>query len=430
MNRSLPVNLPIMKTSITLLVILLLHPISAQITGFAEHWLANPAGTGSEFQERRDRLRMDAEFALPGFTIRTGGELTQDTFSRPALYWRLRNAYIEWQGQNIGLRAGVQQVIWGRTQYTFLLDHINPRDWRYFYTWSQADIRQGLPLIRARASLGENDLEIIWIPHYVEDPVVTWGPWSTPTAEVRFIDSYTVLWEKGKNPDPSNHELGLRWAGRLAGTDYRLMWFSGFQDEPVAVYTGTVWQGEPGNSNSDVTVSYYEDHPRQDMLGLDLERVWGPFSITGEFGRQFAYYINSSPAFDSTYHFNTTRLRRERWLGMLGLEIRMPGQMKVAGQLIYRRIGEGGLTAAAGQTDREATVSFRAPLPALSLVCEIWQLMDLTDNSRFTQGSFTWQYSSQIQIQAGLTLLSGRTGTPFGRFANNDHYFLAARFVF
>ncbi len=419
-----------MKIRVICLILIKMTYLDAQMTGFAEHWEALPAGPGSEFQQRRDRLKLSAVLQYSSLKTYVSGELTQDSFSEPALYWRWREAYTEWQGSVLGFRGGIQLVSWGRTRYVFLLDHINPRDWRYSYTWSLSDIRQGLPLVRGRLSLSGKDLEILWIPRYVEDLPVDRGPWSVADADIRFIDNYSVLFDEHKPISNRKNEIGVRLAGRLAGIDYRLMYFSGYQDEPVPTYDETIWLGEAGDPNSDVIVSYHKDHPRQEMIGVDFQAQWRGFTLTGELGRQTPYIVTTEPAFDTTNHFGNKRYRADRFLGMVGLRVNLPANIRLGGQLITRQYSNSASDIPPFANQKEATISFAAPLPGLGMEGEIWHYTSLTSTSQFTQGSVTWQYTRQIQLQAGITLINAEPDAPFGPFINNDHFFLIARIVF
>ncbi len=91
---------------------------------------------------------------------RYSGDVIQDD-SRDL---RFRNAYVQYRSDNLFLRIGNQQVVWGEAFGFFYSDIVNPKDLRYGLFGDFSQIRLQTPMVNAKLTLSELSLQAIVIP--------------------------------------------------------------------------------------------------------------------------------------------------------------------------------------------------------------------------------------------------------------------------
>ena len=211
----------------------------------------------------REGVSRDGEHALAEYRAQVEGSWI------PAAAWRIKakagvvterrldnspyteapidELYVSYQGEPCTVRAGIQQVVWGRADRLQVLDVIHPMDLResYFGDWD----RKRLPLGMLNTEcVGESQsLQLLLVPqtryHRTPSPQ---GRFAVPAVADNLRAQNVQIQDDGKPNagDPSNWSAGAQWSGRLGDADVTLNAYHGWQPEPVLRPIGLTYRSE------------------------------------------------------------------------------------------------------------------------------------------------------------------------------------------
>jgi hypothetical protein len=144
----------------------------------------------------------------------------------------LREAFLEWSGDDFALRLGKQQVVWGEAFGRFLTDIVVPKDLREFLLPEFEFIR--IPLWMAALTWTRRDLtiETVLVPDLKYSILPPAGAEFAPAPDPAFAGSTQ---EPARRPPRTlaNAEYGARVSLLRAGWDVSALFFRGFDDLPA-----------------------------------------------------------------------------------------------------------------------------------------------------------------------------------------------------
>lgn len=408
--------------------------VQGQIAGFADHLETRGLTRGSSESYTRERLRLNVQIKyhlLRGFY---SGELVQETVSKPGLYWNNRETYLDIFLPRMDLRIGKQKVEWGLIEGWFLTDHINPRDLRYSYTQPLDDIRVGVPMIRVRSFLGRLTLEGLWIPWYQRDPIVKHGPWAPP--DNRWLDDqWTLHFLKDSWEDANlTNEFGGRLAGGIGRLEYRLMWFSGYQDDFYPTYTQTTWTPSPGDPDAMADIQTEWRTKRQTTGGLDATYPLGPLMLKTEVSVESPFVFSLIPYFADDkidqLDYSVDQATTRRTNSMLGVEYFGPFGITLNGQLLQRGFSNYQPSQSQPQLERQAIFTVTAFVPGIDIQVNYWTISDLVESGGANRLEILYRHGLGIVGIVGFHTVWGKSSKLWQPYTSNDYYFASLRYYF
>ena len=151
----------------------------------------------------------------------------------------LRELYLDYYSNNLDIRIGKQQVVWGTTVGMKILDIVNPDDQREYVLEDFADSRIALWMLKAEWSPKVNGtLQFLFIPDFQKNFIAPAGSPFTYRAVTLGAERLAALEQIGYHvsedkiqPGRSfeNSKIGLRWLDVINGFEYTLNWLHGYE---------------------------------------------------------------------------------------------------------------------------------------------------------------------------------------------------------
>ncbi|MBI4751659.1 MAG: hypothetical protein HY774_24520 [Acidobacteria bacterium] len=202
-----------------------------------------------------------------------------------------RQVFIEGTVKKIGLKLGLQQLVWGQADGLRVLDVINPLDYREFLLDDFLDSRRPLWMARADIPIGTGSLQVAWIPYFAP------GRLPVNTDEFGFGKSFGLgLFEAqaaltgtiATRVEPTRRpayrlnssQIGLRYSQTLGNWDVTANFFHGWEDVPTPYPKGVEFSPQP-------TVVFEPDFDRKTVLGGTGATTFGPVVLRLEAGWNF-----------------------------------------------------------------------------------------------------------------------------------------------
>jgi len=143
-----------------------------------------------------------------------------------------REIYIDLYFENIDIRVGKQQVIWGKADGVFITDIVSPKDMSQFLLPEFEEIRMGVTGVKLNYYLGTSTFELVWLPLFTASKMPEndsiWGTYSSfpENAEIDYS-------EKNITPSLKNSEIFLKYSIISSFMDIELMGGFMWDDTPT-----------------------------------------------------------------------------------------------------------------------------------------------------------------------------------------------------
>src|SRR5437867_3926579 len=348
-------------------------------------------------------------------------DLSQRGLRQPA--GALRELYVDAKLGRLDLRAGKQEIRWGRADGFNPTDNLLPYD--YLKTFS--DERITVPALKADAFLGRARLEGAWIPFFTPTrlPLLgqRWFPRLPSTAQVPVgpggepVDAQLV-YREGRTTLPTrtfgNGQWALRWNQLVHGAEFSFSYFDGLDDIPF-FRAGTIPLPDAASPRPRFLVSLAREYYRVRVAGADFASEIGPFGFRGE----VAYFDRNDPG------------NRDHTLFIVGLD-RSWGDwfliVQYAGQKLSGKLGSAAIFPDLGL---RSTALFRLERnmgPARSM--EITGALRLRDGDLLLQPLYSVALSNKWRFKIGATILGGPASGLLGQYRESTYLLLELRYAF
>jgi hypothetical protein len=226
----------------------------ATVSGYLKNATAVKTRQFDEFLKIRNTVQVEAEYRLQDNLHIFGiiREFYDSVFDAESQYrqnrnylyrtrgadW-LRELYLDYYSNNLDVRIGKQQVVWGTTVGMKILDIVNPDDQREYVLEDFADSRISLWMLKTEWSPKVNGtLQFLFIPDFHKNFIAPPGSPFTYRAVALGAERLASLEEIGFHvaeheiqPGKSfeNAKVGLRWLDIIKGFEYSLNWLHGYE---------------------------------------------------------------------------------------------------------------------------------------------------------------------------------------------------------
>jgi hypothetical protein len=338
-------------------------------------------------------------------------------------YLTLREATVSARGGPVEVTLGKQIYAWGTADFFNPTDNLNPYDYldvlerEKLAIWSAA----------GRLTLGATSLVFVIVPTFTPSRVPLFRSRWTPDIPGGFqaILDDRVLPDSGAG--------AIQYAARVrttvAGVDVSVSYYDGFEN--TQAYRQTFVTVAPGLTIPRLTPVF----TRIKVPGVDLSTTVGKLEIHAEAVARFVESNGRDDRFQGIAGVNYTQDVGRRWLDQLHFVV------EYSRETILRHIKHSGILDKDNSPlvgDLLSDTAFRdAILGRIQATLtqetslELSGAADLaTTPSYYIQLKGLHKVTDALHVEAGLDFLTGNRETFWGRWRNNDRFFLAVRYFF
>lgn len=369
-------------------------------------------------------------------TVRVVGEFRDDDFGyarglnfqipdtgQRRSYLDLKEATISGRQGPLEITLGKQIYAWGTADAFNPTDNINPYD----YLDVLDNEKLGVWSASARLSVGPASLVFVVVPFFTPSrvplPRSRWTP-QAPSGFVAVVDDPVR-----PDPDIGATQYAARLRTTMAGWDVSVSYYDGF--DHTQSFRQSVSQAAPGVFVPRITPVY----PRVKVPGLDFSTTFGKLEVHGEGAFRLIESNGRDHRFQGIAGVNYTQDVGWRWLDQL-LFIVEYGRETILKRVQHSGILEKDTSPLVGDllSDsgfRDAIVGrIQAKLTEDTSV-KLSGIADLAVTpSYFIQLKGQHRLTDALHVEAGLDFLTGKPETFWGRWRDNDRFFLVLRYLF
>ena len=218
----------------------------------------------------------------------------------------VRDCYLDYTSDNLDIRLGKQQVVWG-TMDVPILDIVMPLDLENWFLPDMTDIRMPLWMGKFEYSPAVNSTaQFLIIPDFEQSQVGTPGsPFSVRSydlfdAFLKTLPSFPIMNLVSRYESPPDRfedsTFGFRWRSMIGNLEYTLNWLSGYSRSAYTYGETATLLAPPGPVPFNLNV--VRRHKRIQASGFSFAKTFinpGPFegiTLKGEF-----VYIQGEPTY-------------------------------------------------------------------------------------------------------------------------------------
>jgi hypothetical protein len=380
---------------------------------FSAQYFDHVSGKHDTFAQIRLRPKLTAKLS-DAFAFLAQADLRQDTegiaygtisgVAEDEHPWavNLSEFYAEYNRGILWARLGKQIFDWSVTDTVSPSDNLSPRDWSDLIEWE----RVGVPAVNLRVGQ-DRYLQMVYVPFFT--------PSKLPLQNDRWIPEALpeLTPAEADRPDTDRGQFALRLGAALRGVDLAITYFNGFSISPAFLPVAD------GNAAFRIRPVYFKAQVVSASMATQVAAVAvraeaGYFDQDGE--DDFVQYVlgadrewvNTIKPTDSFYVLI-------QYVHELKIHARSLGDPELTD---FRRIFNNSLLARLKYT-------FSGERWALKLeaVC------DLADHDSYIAPTVILTLKN-LEVELGVSMISGSTGTFWGGFASNDRLFLKGVYSF
>ena len=329
----------------------------------------------------------------------------------------LREFYADVFIDNISLRIGKQQVVWGQTDGLKVLDVINPQSFQEFILDDFESSRIPLWTLNADIPLNQNvSLQFLWIPDltYHELPSTdSLFAFRSPLLTLASLNSGEISSIRKLNPKNifRDSDLGFQVTFFQNGWDITANYFYHYDDFPVSYQDGVV-------EDFAIVTSYRRNH----LLGGSLTKAFRNLVLRSEYGySNNKYFItrdsNGIIGYSVTPEFKVA----------LALDYNADSEWFISGQVLLSDINKSKSKFIRDKLESSATLLLRKGLFNDSLVFENFLIHSFNNNDGVFRPKVIYEYESNISVWGGFDIFYGDSFGYFGQFNDLDRFNLGLK---
>jgi len=335
--------------------------------------------------------------------------------------FELREFYFEKYINNIYLKVGKQQIVWGNSDGLKVLDIVNPQDFREFIYDEWDDSRIPLWTVNVEIPLKNWLMQLIWIPdktyHKIPEPNSTFS-FTSPMIVSKPPPGVKLNINSIQRPKRffSDSDMGIRFSRFWSGWDITLNYLYHYDDVPVPFSKVSFSHIIP---EVNVSPSFKRSH----MVGGTFSNAFGNLVIRGELGHSFNKYFVVNDR-------NNRKgvVEADEFSYVLGFD-----WSGIENTFLSLQLFQGIITNSPSGLIRdqvETNISFYVSHDFFNTLLHtefIW-LQNLNKGDGFFQPRISYQMRDEMILKTGFDLFYGGSNGLFGQFDNNDRFILAIEF--
>ncbi len=327
----------------------------------------------------------------------------------------LREAIVTLSREDLDVRLGRQQIVWGEAIGTFVTDVVNPRDFREFVLPDFTELRIPLWALDFTWRLGPGvNLEGVWTPDTMHNRLPKRGAeFQFAGANVRFRNPVVRLPD---NPDQfslDRSEGGARLAVLRAGWDVGLIYYDGADKTPVLFQRRV-----PRPPGPDVIV-LDPQHPRLHIVGATLTKSVASIVARGEVALTVGKRYETADPLD-----RDGVVRRDTIDYLIGVDYTFFSAVDVSVQLTQKILtgSAANLTrpGVAGQVTTSVALRLTTGFFDDALIATLLLIVDAERGDVRVSPRLEYLATRSITVAVGGDFFEGPQRTLYGQFDRND----------
>ena len=381
--------------------------LSLQLNGFVDSYHALQLGSPYKVMSSRTRLRLEMRANYGEASLFSSVNLAYNSLIKEQSGAFLREAYFDYAGKYLEVKAGRQIVTWGVADGLRITDLISPMDYTEFMANDYDDIRVPVNAINLKYP-GESfsaELVFVPVPEYFVMPSGEDNPWSMPVPE-------GVSMDLSGTPEKhiKNSEVGTRLRFFLENLDFSLTALRTFNKSPVTI--------ADYETKSVVIQGIYKP---MYVLGGDFSIPVSEFVVRGE----MAGYFGEPIALNDSRRY---RLRKT-FNALLGLDWYAGDNWTFMVQYMHKVIMDYRKELGMDQNTSMVTARISKEVLNNTLKLSVYGMYDIDNVSFYIRPAADYLLNDQITLSLGADILGGRRGT-FKTYEDNTQIWVKGKYFF
>ena len=336
----------------------------------------------------------------------------------------LREAYLDVYFDNMDLRLGKQQIVWGKADGVFITDIVSPKDLDEFLLRDFDEIRTGITSLKADYYLGDNTIELVWIPTFT--PTILPNEASIWSRTPIFPLPVTIDASQKEIPGRlENSEGFIKYSGMSSLLDFELMVGSMWEDDPTMHISPIMEAGNPMPTGLLLTPR----HHQLTLAGGSFSSELGGFIFRGE----GAYYLGKQFTANNNTGLPVELLDKDYVHYLIGTDFSIR-TTRLSVQFIQRAIL--GYEDAILEDELDNTMTFLANKTFFkeTLTLQLFSYVGLNNKDAFIRPSLTYDLADGFEILAGANIFVKNENSKdpglFGYYDDNDMVYVKVKYSF
>lgn len=325
----------------------------------------------------------------------------------------LRELYLESYLQDIYLRIGKQQLVWGSVDGFRVLDIVNPYDYHEFILKDPEEIRIPTMAINMETPAWNGMLQLIMLSDTTYDDVSEDGRFAPAAlAELHRLSSTGMITlEKAKKPenDFASVEYGLQYSAFLYGWDLTLNYLNHYYDEAV-------YQSSLTDDKLTVTPSYERTH----TMGSSFSNSLGSVVFRGEFAYHATRYFLGTNSNKNLHYAQSDEAR-----GVLALDWTTPNNILLSMQLFQSQAFKNTKSIVRSSRINEISMLVEKSFMNNSISSQTFYVHDLTNNNGLLSSQLKYDLTTNITLITQMDIFYGENSGTYGQFKKQDRILLS-----
>ena len=383
--------------------------LNLQINGFVDTYHALQTGYPHKIMSSRTRARLELRADYGEASLYSSMNLAYNSLLQDQTGAFLREAYFNYAGNFLEVKAGRQIVTWGVADGLRITDLISPMDYTEFMANDYDDIRVPVNAINLKYP-GESfsaELVFVPVPEYFVMPSGEDNPWSMPVPE-------GVSMDLSGTPEKhiKNSEVGTRLRFFLENLDFSLTALRTFNKSPV-----TIADYDPETKSVVIQGIYKPMY----VLGGDFSIPVSEFVVRGEMAGYFGEPIalNDSRRYRLRKTFNV----------LLGLDWYAGDNWTFMVQYMHKVIMDYRKELGMDQNTSMVTARISKEVLNNTLKLSVYGMFDIDNVSFYIRPAADYLLNDQITLSLGADILGGRRGT-FKTYEDNTQIWVKGKYFF
>jgi hypothetical protein len=368
-------------------------------------------------------VQIIGEFRDDDFGYARGPHFQIPETSRQRSYLGLKEATLTGRLGALDVTVGKQIYAWGTADAFNPTDNLNPYD----YLDVLDNEKMGVWSASARLTIAQSSLVFVVVPYFTPSRVPLPRSRWTPTAPAGFVA--VVDDRELPDQDIGATQFAARLRTTVAGWDLSVSYYDGYDHTPA--FRGSTLSVAPGVVVQRITPVF----SRVKVPGFDLSTTFGRFEVHAEGAFRFVESNGRDHRFLGIAGLNYTQDIGWRWLDQLLFIV------EYSREIVLKRVRHSDIL----ETDasplvgdllsdsafRDAIVGRIQAKLTEDTSLELSGIADLAASpSSYIQLKGNHRITDAVHVEAGLDFLTGRPDTFWGRWRDNDRFFLVLRYLF
>jgi len=383
--------------------------LSLQLNGIVDSYHALQAEYPHKIMSSRTRLRLEMRADYGEASLYSSMNLAYNSLIKDQSGAFLREAYFDYAGKYLEVKAGRQIVTWGVADGLRLTDLISPMDYTEFMANDYDDIRVPVNAINLKYPGESFSAEVVFVPvpEYFVMPSGVDNPWTMPLPPNTSMDLSGTPEKRLKNS-----EVGGRLRFFLENLDFSLTALRTFNKSPITV------AGYDPEAKSAVIKGVYEP---MNVVGGDVSIPAGEIVIRGEVAAYFGEPIALKNSIDYWH--------RSSFNALIGIDWYAGDNWTVMAQYMHKVIMDYQSVLGTEQNTSMITARISKELLNNTLKLSVYGMFDVDNVGFYVRPAADYLLSDQITLSLGGDLLGGRRGT-FETYKKNTQMWVKGKYFF